>query len=181
MPEKRLHVTLIAHTPEAEKVIAMASRTCYSAKDLAQLKELAQSRDNAPYLRGVLESGHTSVIEHASFTFGIEGVSDERGDMFTFKPGDKWSGGAEGALLQIMIYSPEAQDAEFIATAPDEDGDPEEFSHTVRLDPCDGWRKLTLRSEDFKSPGAVCPEWPSIVSLGVRSASPVVIASMLWV
>ncbi len=113
--------------------------------------------------------------------FGIEGVSDERGDMFTFKPGDKWSGGAEGALLQIMIYSPEAQDAEFIATAPDEDGEPEEFSHTVRLDPCDGWRKLTLRSEDFKSPGAVCPEWPSIVSLGVRSASPVVIASMLWV
>lgn len=75
MPQVSLNVELLAHTYNPETLVALASRTCYSAKDLAQLKELAQSRDNAPYLRGVLESGHTSVIEHASFTFGIEGVS----------------------------------------------------------------------------------------------------------
>ena len=28
MPEVKLHETLIAHTPEPEKIIAMASRTC---------------------------------------------------------------------------------------------------------------------------------------------------------
>ncbi len=43
MPEKRLHVTLIAHTPEAEKVIAMASRTCYSALDLDGLRDKAET------------------------------------------------------------------------------------------------------------------------------------------
>lgn len=75
MAEQRLHVTLIAHTPEPEKVIAMASRTCYSPLDLAGLKDKAETADNAAYIRRVLASGHTSVIEHASFTFGIEGVS----------------------------------------------------------------------------------------------------------
>ena len=75
MAEQKLHVTLIAHTPEPEKVIAMASRTCYSPLDLAGLKDKAETADNAAYIRRVLASGHTSVIEHASFTFGIEGVS----------------------------------------------------------------------------------------------------------
>ena len=75
MAEQKLHVTLIAHTPEPEKVIAMASRTCYSPLDLAGLKDKAETANNAAYIRRVLASGHTSVIEHASFTFGIEGVS----------------------------------------------------------------------------------------------------------
>ena len=72
MPEVKLHVTLIAHTPEPEKIIAMASRTCYSALDLDGLRDKAETADN---IRRVLASGHTSVVEHASFTFGIEGVS----------------------------------------------------------------------------------------------------------
>lgn len=75
MPEVKLHVTLIAHTPEPEKIIAMASRTCYSALDLDGLRDKAETADNAAYIRRVLASGHTSVVEHASFTFGIEGVS----------------------------------------------------------------------------------------------------------
>lgn len=75
MAEQHLNVTLIAHTENPETVIAMASRTCYSALDLEGLEKKAQTADNAAYIRGVLASGHTSVIEHASFTFGIEGVS----------------------------------------------------------------------------------------------------------
>ncbi len=75
MPEVQLHVELLAYTPDPEKLISTASRTCYSAKDLDALREMAEKRDNGPYIRGVLGSGHTSVIEHASFTFGIEGVS----------------------------------------------------------------------------------------------------------
>ena len=75
MAEQHLNVTLIAHTPEPEKVIAMASRTCYSALDLEGLDKKTDTTDNAAYIRRVLASGHTSIAEHASFTFGLEGVS----------------------------------------------------------------------------------------------------------
>ena len=75
MAEQHLNVTLIAHTPEPEKVIAMASRTCYSALDLEGLDKKTDKTDNAAYIRRVLASGHTSIAEHASFTFGLEGVS----------------------------------------------------------------------------------------------------------
>ncbi|MGN1250220.1 MAG: FAD-dependent thymidylate synthase [Candidatus Spyradocola sp.] len=75
MAEQHLNVTLIAHTPEPEKVIAMASRTCYSALDLSGLDQKTDATDNAAYIRRVLASGHTSIAEHASFTFGLEGVS----------------------------------------------------------------------------------------------------------
>ena len=74
MAEQHLNVTLIAHTPEPEKVIAMASRTCYSALDLEGLGQKTDAADNAAYIRRVLASGHTSIAEHASFTFGLEGV-----------------------------------------------------------------------------------------------------------
>ena len=75
MAEQHLNVTLIAHTPEPEKVIAMASRTCYSALDLEGLDKKTDTADNAAYIRRVLASGHTSIAEHACFTFGLEGVS----------------------------------------------------------------------------------------------------------
>lgn len=75
MAEQHLNVTLIAHTPEPEKVIAMASRTCYSALDLEGLDKKTDTTNNAAYIRRVLASGHTSIAEHASFTFGLEGVS----------------------------------------------------------------------------------------------------------
>lgn len=75
MAEQHLNVTLIAHTPEPEKVIAMASRTCYSALDLEGLDKKTDTTDSAAYIRRVLASGHTSIAEHASFTFGLEGVS----------------------------------------------------------------------------------------------------------
>ena len=40
MPEKRLHVTLIAHTPEAEKVIAMERENLAKAEEkLARIEE----------------------------------------------------------------------------------------------------------------------------------------------
>ncbi len=75
MPEVRLNVELLAHTPDPETLVATAARTCYSARDLEGLKAYAKKADNAAFIRGVVASGHTSVIEHISFTFGIEGVS----------------------------------------------------------------------------------------------------------
>ena len=75
MPETQLRVTLIAHTPEPEKVCALAARTCYSGMEYDELQALVQEKDQAAFLRRITASGHLSVLEHASFTFGISGVS----------------------------------------------------------------------------------------------------------
>lgn len=52
MPQVSLNVELLAHTYNPEALVALASRTCYSAKDLAQLKELAQGRGQRPLSAG---------------------------------------------------------------------------------------------------------------------------------
>ena len=75
MPETQLRVTLLAHTPNPEKTCALAARTCYSAMEYEELQALVQEKDQAAFLRRVTASGHLSVLEHASFTFGISGVS----------------------------------------------------------------------------------------------------------
>lgn len=75
MPEKHLQVTLIAHTPDPEKTCALAARTCYSALEYEGLHALVEEKDQAAFLQRILASGHLSVLEHASFTFFIQGVS----------------------------------------------------------------------------------------------------------
>lgn len=75
MPAAHLKVQLIAHTPEPEKTCALAARTCYSAQDMEGLQQLVAQKDQGEFLRRIVSSGHLSVLEHASFTFSIEGVS----------------------------------------------------------------------------------------------------------
>lgn len=67
-------VQLLTHTPEPEAVVAAAARLCYSASSVGQLLEKSRT-DRQLLLRKILSSGHLSVLEHASFTFGIEGIS----------------------------------------------------------------------------------------------------------
>jgi len=67
-------VQLLTHTPDPEQVVAAAARLCYSDASISQLLERAP--EQAPkLLRKILDMGHLSVLEHASFTFGIEGIS----------------------------------------------------------------------------------------------------------
>ena len=75
MPEKELRVTLLSHTPDPEKVCALAARTCYSAAEYDELRNLVAEKDQGAFLRRIVASGHLSVLEHASFTFGVSGVS----------------------------------------------------------------------------------------------------------
>ena len=72
----QLNVILIAHTPEAEKVVAMAAKICY-AKDasIKKLQKKINDNDVSAFITKLLESGHESPFEHISFTFGIEGIS----------------------------------------------------------------------------------------------------------
>ena len=70
-----MQVTLIAHTPEPEKVVAAAAKLCYSDSHIADLLDGLTPEKTVRFVRMLGELGHASPIEHASFTFGIEGVS----------------------------------------------------------------------------------------------------------
>lgn len=75
MGAKKLSVTLLKYTPDPQEIIAMGAKLCYSPADIEELKQGIEGRSQEPFLRGLLDSGHLSPIEHASFTFGVEGVS----------------------------------------------------------------------------------------------------------
>ena len=70
-----MHVTLIAHTPFPEHTIASAARLCYSPTTIDSIREGLTEEKTAAFVDMLAEIGHESPIEHASFTFGIEGVS----------------------------------------------------------------------------------------------------------
>ncbi len=68
-------VTLLAHTPNPEHTVASAAKLCYSASDIDGIREGLTDEKAASFVEMLAEIGHESPIEHASFTFGIEGVS----------------------------------------------------------------------------------------------------------
>jgi thymidylate synthase (FAD) len=68
-------VTLLRYTDDPEMTVALASRLCYSPVGIADLEE-RWTREGAARLIGkIMKLGHFSVLEHASFTFGVEGIS----------------------------------------------------------------------------------------------------------
>lgn len=75
MPQKHLRVELIRSTDQTEALIALAAKLCYAGSDLDQLRENIQKKDQKAFLAKIRGMGHESVMEHASFTFLVEGVS----------------------------------------------------------------------------------------------------------
>jgi thymidylate synthase (FAD) len=69
-----MFVQLLQHTPEPERVVAAAARLCYSASSIEQLLEQGP-QERARLLEKILSLGHLSVLEHASFSFAVEGIS----------------------------------------------------------------------------------------------------------
>lgn len=69
------NVTLISYTPDPERTVAAAARLCYSPSTIDQVMEQMDDQKTASFLDMLTQIGHQSPIEHASFTFGIEGVS----------------------------------------------------------------------------------------------------------
>lgn len=63
-------VTLVTITPMAEDVIESAARCCYRST-----KKKVNENSTNQFLRGLIKSGHESVLEHASATFIIDDVS----------------------------------------------------------------------------------------------------------
>ncbi len=69
------NVKLICHTANPDEVVATAARLCYSDADIEDLLEGVQAKDQQRFIQRLISMGHYSPIEHATFTFGIKGVS----------------------------------------------------------------------------------------------------------
>jgi len=67
-----MKVTLLAYTQNADAICAAAGNSCYSDRPSS---EIVGDVDSAKMLSKIVGMGHHSVIEHASFTFCVEGVS----------------------------------------------------------------------------------------------------------
>ncbi len=70
-----MEVKLISYTPEPEKVVAAAARLCYSPKSAVDIMEDFSDEQVGAFLEKLMDLGHDSPLEHASFTFAIDGVS----------------------------------------------------------------------------------------------------------
>ena len=70
-----VNVTLLSHTPDPERAVAAAGRLCYSSSSAAELKEKMTAEEIERLVKLLVNSGHLSTFEHASFTFGIDGIS----------------------------------------------------------------------------------------------------------
>ncbi len=70
-----MFVTLLTSTPEPERVVATAARLCYAAVDCRALAERSSTEDDRRMIARILTLGHHGVLEHAVFTFAVEGVS----------------------------------------------------------------------------------------------------------
>jgi thymidylate synthase (FAD) len=68
-------VELLAYTPEPEKIVAAAAKLCYSPSSIDTIMDGLTEEKTASYVEMLSALGHESVIEHASFTFGAQGVS----------------------------------------------------------------------------------------------------------
>lgn len=76
-----MQVELIAHTPNALRVAFSAIRTCYSSSDFEDIwhnefnRYKANNDDHIRLVKQIVSHGHTSTLEHITFTFSIGGIS----------------------------------------------------------------------------------------------------------
>ena len=75
MSRTSLKVELLSHTPHPDEVVATGARMCYSSAGVEDLIRGVAEKDQSKYLQRIVDMGHLSPIEHASFTFAVEGVS----------------------------------------------------------------------------------------------------------
>ena len=75
MPERSQRVVLVRHTLDPEALTALGARLCYAGGDVDRLLKTIEEKDQRAFVERVMAMGHESVLEHASFTFLVEGVS----------------------------------------------------------------------------------------------------------
>ena len=76
MAEKRnLKVILLRHTLSPEETIALSAKLCYSRSTIEDLRDKISRKDQTEFIEKLMNMGHESVLEHVTFSFGVEGVS----------------------------------------------------------------------------------------------------------
>jgi len=70
-----MKVVLLNHTKNPDRICAAAAQSCYSEKGASELFESTTDEKAKKMIKKVVGMGHLSVVEHAYFTFSIEGVS----------------------------------------------------------------------------------------------------------
>jgi thymidylate synthase (FAD) len=70
-----MKVLLVTHTPDPDKLCAQAALVSKWPKGWSEFKDFWNDKTDLQHLKDALEKGHVSVIEHASFTFSLEGIS----------------------------------------------------------------------------------------------------------
>jgi len=76
-----MKIELIASTPNALKVAFAAIRTCYSSNDFEDIwnkeynKYVENNNDHIRLVKQIVSHGHTSTLEHITFSFSISGIS----------------------------------------------------------------------------------------------------------
>ena len=71
-----MKVTLLAHTPEPERVVVAAALLCYQKGGPEEAYEkAAKEKLRNRLFEELVRQGHGSVLEHPCFTFGIDGIS----------------------------------------------------------------------------------------------------------
>ena len=73
--QKQMNVILVRHTLAPEETVALGAKLCYSKSTISDLEKKISNKDQSAFIDKLMSMGHESVLEHASFTFGIEGVS----------------------------------------------------------------------------------------------------------
>ncbi len=76
MPQAKLNVAVLEVTSNALDLIYAACRQCYSAEFAGSIiRESSGDGKKSQFIRRIVASGHESPLEHAKFTFAVEGVS----------------------------------------------------------------------------------------------------------
>jgi thymidylate synthase (FAD) len=73
--ESFLKVMLANYSPDPEKTISAAARLCYSPADGEEILSRVGDNDQRDFLERLTAVGHLSPVEHATFTFVVEGIS----------------------------------------------------------------------------------------------------------
>lgn len=73
--EAKLKLKLLAYTPNADGVVAKGGKLCYYPGGIEELEEGLSEEEISRFVAMLAKMQHESPLEHAVFTFGIEGVS----------------------------------------------------------------------------------------------------------
>jgi thymidylate synthase (FAD) len=70
-----VQVRLLRYTPEPELVIAAASRSTSAGSTATEIMDKMTPDYASRMIKQLISAGHLSPLEHASFTFSLEGIS----------------------------------------------------------------------------------------------------------